>query len=238
MDLILDAPSVRSWIGDGRPDAVIHLAGSKPPAPGYMMLANNAGGTHNLLEAVRASQPQAQVLVVSSAAVHGDPPTSYGVSKQITEVLALHARESGASATVVRIANVVGVAGDTTSLVPQLLGRIETAQPGSVLEIRDADCTRDFILVEDVLEAFDVLLHQPELPSLVELGSGEETSVYDVALKIGKAANPSVGFVPCAWTGSGVRRSVSDIAALRSFGWSPRFNASSALDEAIARLRS
>ncbi len=237
MDLILDVPSVRTWIEDARPDAVIHLAGTKPPAPGYMMLANNAGGTHNILEAVRALRPDAKVLVVSSAAVLGDPPTSYGVSKQITEVLAQHARESGVAATVLRIANVVGVGGDTTSLVPQLLERIEPAEPGSTLEIRDADCTRDFILLDDVLEAFDVLLNRPGLPALVELGSGEETAVYDVALKIGAAVNPSVEFVPLAWTGSGVRRSVSDIAALRSLGWNPRYTASNALDIAIERLR-
>ncbi len=180
-----------------QPDRVFHLAGAIgiPAAEVYRV---NLLGTVSLLDAIKVHAPAARVLVVGSAAEYGpvtlaDNPVSeeqpcrprgaYAVSKHGATLAALDFARVGLRVVVARPFNIVGAGIPSSLVVGAVLGRVRQAlASGSepVVRIGNLDTVRDFIAVEDVVEAYVKLVASEHWGTVFNLCSGEPRTVREV----------------------------------------------------------
>jgi nucleoside-diphosphate-sugar epimerase len=173
LDLCLDL------VADRRPDLVFHLAASSTIDSAYedphASLAVNAGGTTNLLEAVRRAGGVGRFVHASTDKVYGelrgpsyreDSPLQargvYDVGKLAADqVTRLYGYELGVPVAVLRLCNVFGPGDANTAyrIVPRSLDRL--LGPGGplppVVYEGSMGHSRDYVFVEDVVRALVVL---------------------------------------------------------------------------------
>jgi len=158
--------------------------------------AVNLGGTLNLLNAARELGAQRFVLA-STSAIYGDDPTSpkletqlprpispYASSKLAAEHLcAVYHRCYGLESVALRYFNVFGPGQDPNSAYAAVIPRmIELLQRGELPIIYgDGEQTRDFIFVEDVVEAnLRAAVASVEPGGTFNIASGRPTSLNDL----------------------------------------------------------
>lgn len=97
---------------------------------------------------------------------------------------------------------------------------------------------REFLHVDDLAEGIYHLLTIEDPPDLVNLGSGQEISILNLA----KAVAETVGFTGTIETDpsrpDGTPRKLSDISLLRATGWVPKISLSEGLQSAYASFLS
>lgn len=186
-----------------RPDEVYHLACLTRSAVGELYRVNVLGTVH-VLEAVRATVPQAAVLVVGSAAEYGPaPPTdmpldekhfcrpegAYGISKYAATLAALDAaRQHGLRVVVVRPFNLVGAGISSNLVVGAVLKRIVDALRGSsqkgntelTIAVGNLDTARDFLPIADAVDAYVRLLRAGCWGEVFNVCSGQPRTVRSV----------------------------------------------------------
>jgi UDP-glucose 4-epimerase len=171
---------------------------------------HNVVGTLNLLEAMRSSGVK-RLIFSSTAAVYGEPhytPTDerhplnpvnpYGRSKQMTEMIIQDFDHAyGIRSILLRYFNVVGASslgclGDrreiATHLIPSIirviLGISKTFKVfGTDYPTRDGTCIRDFISVEDLVDAHVKAFHfllQEDCSEIFNLGTEQGYTVREV----------------------------------------------------------
>jgi GDP-4-dehydro-6-deoxy-D-mannose reductase len=189
-----DRSAVIEAIDTARPDAIAHLAGQAfvPDSQDHPRdtLLINAGGTLNVLDAVRGQRParRTRVLVASSAEVYGLQPRDayplretapslprnpYAASKVAAEALALaYAHSFGVDAVVTRGFNHIGPGQDTRFAVADFAAQLARIANGDepLLLVGNLDAQRDFLDVRDVCAAYADLLE----------GGGVAGEVYNV----------------------------------------------------------
>ena len=165
--------------------------------------AVNVNGTLNVLQAAREHGVE-RVVVSSSSSVYGDqdthlmtedlapnPMSPYGLHKLIGEQYAdLFARLFGMQIVSLRYFNVYGprqsAEGAYALVIPHFLRLRDEGKPLTVYG--DGCQTRDYVHVEDVVRA-NVNAANSELPPgravALNVGSGEETSVNEIAAMVG-----------------------------------------------------
>ena len=165
--------------------------------------AINVNGTLNVLQAARENSIE-RVVVSSSSSVYGDQPTHlmtedlpanpmspYGLHKLIGEQYAdLFATLFGVQVVSLRYFNVYGprqsAEGAYALVIPHFLRLRDEGKP---LTIYGDGCqTRDYVHIDDVVRA-NMHAAQSELPAgravALNVGSGEETSVNEIAEMVG-----------------------------------------------------
>jgi nucleoside-diphosphate-sugar epimerase len=172
--------------------------------------AVNLGGTMNLLNAAREFGAQRFVLA-STSAIYGDDPTSpkmetqfprpispYASSKLAAEHLcAVYHRCYGLESVALRYFNVFGPGQDPNSAYAAVIPRmIELLQRGELPIIYgDGEQTRDFIFVEDVVEAnLRAAVASVEPGGIFNIASGRPTSLNDLL----RALSGQFGVAPTA----------------------------------------
>jgi nucleoside-diphosphate-sugar epimerase len=116
------------------------------------------------------------------------PDDPYGASKLAGAAL-VHA--SGAEAVHLRLFSVYGPGEHPARLVPSL---IEAALTGRALELSPGEQVRDFVHVEDVVDAILAAAFAPRLPEpVLNVGTGVQTSVREVAAAVARAAGVDGG---------------------------------------------
>ena len=165
--------------------------------------AVNVNGTLNVLQAAREHGVE-RVVVSSSSSVYGDqethlmtedlepnPMSPYGLHKLIGEQYAdLFASLFGMQVVSLRYFNVYGprqsAEGAYALVIPHFLRLRDEGKPLTVYG--DGCQTRDYVHVEDVVRA-NVNAANSELPAgravALNVGSGEETSVNEIAAMVG-----------------------------------------------------
>jgi GDP-4-dehydro-6-deoxy-D-mannose reductase len=168
---LTDSAAVASLVQDHRPQLVFHLAGGLTGGPGEVF-ALNADTTVGLLDALRRHAPDARVLLVGSAAEYGPvdserlpvteqepcrPSEAYGIAKHAATLAGLDAARAGMKVTIARPFNVIG-AGVPRSLVLGAVIERTIHALGShqepVVRVGDLSAERDFVAVDDVVEAY------------------------------------------------------------------------------------
>jgi UDP-glucose 4-epimerase len=225
-------------------DVVYHLAAlvSVPASVLYPREYNevNVGGTVSLLEACRDVGRIKRVVLASSATVYGDhahqpvdetvatlPAVPYAVSKVAAEqYLFTMGRLSGFETVALRIFNAFGpgqpLPPTHAPLIPhmmqQILGR------GSVVVFGDGQQTRDFVYVDDVVEALIGAGQAPNVDrQIINVGSGVETSVNGVAATISTITGLKADLIYNHEAGGGLARLVADLTkAKQLLGYAPR----------------
>jgi GDP-4-dehydro-6-deoxy-D-mannose reductase len=189
------------------PDWVIHLAGiAYPPdadASPVRAFEINALGAARLLWALapHAKGSALRVLVVGSAEQYGPheprdypltesaalhPLTPYAASKAAQELVALQIfRRTGLQVICTRSFNHSGPGHGATYLLPSLVGRAcELPKTGGTLRIGNSTPQRDFLHVDDVVEAYVGLMERGQPGEVYNVASGQAMSVRQIAERV------------------------------------------------------
>ncbi len=188
-------------------DVVFHLAAlvSVPTSDHYPREYNqvNVGGTVALLEACRDVGVQ-RVVLTSSATVYGTqvqqpvpedvvlaPRVPYAVSKVAAEnYLFAMARRNHFEAVALRIFNAYGpyqaIPHTHAPVIPRIMR--DTLSRRSVVVFGDGQQTRDFVYVDDVVDALvKAAVAAAAKGAVINIGSGREVSINELVAEIGAA---------------------------------------------------
>lgn len=202
---VRDPRSVSAAIAEAQPTAIIHLAAA---ARGSLttMIETNVGSTGSILDGIRNLGYPCRLLLAGSAAEYGRPPDAaplredtecrpeapYGITKLAATTMALaHGRAWGSAVVVFRPFNVVGAGAPPYLLLGALIDRIYAAVESGAqsIVVGRVDTERDFLAVQDVVEAVVRLLESGETGEIFNICSGAPTRVEDVVrMLIGLAA--------------------------------------------------
>jgi GDP-4-dehydro-6-deoxy-D-mannose reductase len=189
-----DLTRLRETIRRSRPQWIFHLAGLFRGGVYDIYRANLTGGL-NLLEAVRMEAPEAAVLVVGSAAEYGvwppaemplserhpcQPAGAYGSSKYaLTLAAQAYHRENGLKVLVARPFNLLGAGMPATLVVGAIAHRAKAALEAgqSRISVGNLASQRDFVAIEDAVDAYVRLLEAGAWGEIFNIASGEGCSI-------------------------------------------------------------
>jgi len=241
----LAGPELAGVVAGARPEVVYHLAAQidvrRSVSDPLHDARVNVLGTIALAKAALAAGCRRLVFASSGGTVYGEPDPSalpiderypprvtnpYGVSKRSAEdYLASFAELHGLEPVSLRLGNVYGPRQDPhgeAGVVAIFCNRLLAGEPVTIFG--DGRQTRDYVFVEDVVDAFVAGGEHPAAPGAkVNIGTGVETSVlelYDALRGVaGRGGEP--GFAP-ARPGELARIALDCAEAGRVLGWRPR----------------
>lgn len=250
---VKDVPKLWTLLQDV--DCVYHLAArvSVPESILYPRDYNdvNVGGTVAVMEAVRDAGVK-RVVLASSGAIYGEqlkqpvsektipnPDSPYAVSKLASEyyvftIGALYSIETVA----LRIFNAYGpgqfVPASHAPVIPQFLK--QAVRGGSLIVFGDGNQTRDFVYIDDVVDALYAAATAPDVDRhIINVGSGQEVSINQLVEKVARATGRRVNYLYSQANSGGVSRLVADISlARRKLGFSPKVDLDTGLDLMLA----
>ena len=238
---VVDADLVPT-IDDFRPDAIVHAAG--PASVGDSFVAPAAAlraavlSWTNVLDSLRRSGSPARAVLLSSAAVYGQPtvlPVSedepcrplspYGYSKLVCELLAEQYLQCFSVDTVVcRLFSVVGPA-QHRLLAWEVYRQLVDPKLDAIILRGSAGSIRDYVHVGDAAEAIVALCQAIAPPPRINVASGRGSTVNEVVTTLRALAESSKDYQflmepvlgdPDMWQ--------ADVSALRRIlgRWQPR----------------
>lgn len=236
-----DRPKLWSLLHDV--DCVYHLAAkvSVPESVLYPREYNqvNVGGTVTLMEAMRDVGVR-RVVLVSSGTVYGNQPVQpvvetaipnprapYAVSKLAAEY---YVKSIGAlwgiETVCLRVFNAYGpgqhVPPVHTPVIPNFLR--QAWENGTIVIHGDGNQTRDYVYVDDVVDAMTSASSAPDINNLtINVGSGTETSIRELARIVIEVTggHPEVVYNPR--NEGGLSRLCADLTLARStLGYEPK----------------
>lgn len=199
---------ISPFIADFAPDLIVHCAGSASVGASFARPAedfqSSAGTLSNLLDSVRRSACNPLVVLVSSAAVYGNPETlpvseeqtclpvsPYGFHKMVAELEATaYAACFGMRLCICRLFSVYGIA-QRRLLLWDLFQQFSSKTDEVSLAGTGAE-TRDYLHIDDASRA---ILRFPSVftfhdfqkkPLVLNLATGRECSVKDFAASVGR----------------------------------------------------
>jgi len=238
-------------------DVVYHLAAlvSVPASALYPREYNdaNVGGTVALLEACRDVGTVRRVILGSSATVYGNqevqpvteemrprPAAPYAVSKLAAEqYLFTIGRLSGFEAVVLRIFNAYGPGLQLPPAHPPVIPHFmqQITGRGSVVVFGDGQQTRDYVFIDDVVDALLAAADAPDADGqIINVGSGAETALNDLIALMGKTVDVTPKVLYNREQSGGIRRLVADLEkAERLLGYRPRTELAAGLRQLLQR---
>ena len=258
---LLDPGAAARFLREHRPDGAVHMAakvggiGANRRHPGWFFYANMAMGLH-LVEACRAEGLE-KLLVLGTVCAYpkfcpvpfreddlwdGYPEETnapYGIAKKALLVqLQAYRQEYGTRGIFLLPVNLYGPGDhldpENNHVIPALIRKFLEARASGAPSVElwgTGRASREFLHVQDAAEAICEAMARYEDPDPVNLGTGAEISIRDLALKI-KALTGYQGeltFNPGYPDGQPKRR-LDTGRALERFGWRARVG----LDEGLA----
>lgn len=265
---LLDPFAAARFLKEHRPEGVMHLAarvggiGANRRHPGEFFYANLVMGLH-LVEACRIEGAE-KLLVAGSVCAYpkhtpvpfreddlwnGYPEETnapYGIAKKALLVqLAAYRQEYGTRGIFLIPVNLYGP-GDHLDLadnhvIPALVRKFLEAKASRAKTVKlwgTGRPTREFLYVEDAARALCDGMARYEDPDPVNLGTGDEISIHDLAAKIGGLVgyDGELVFDPTLPDGQ-PRRRLDTSRARERFGWSARVALDEGLGHTIAWTR-
>ena len=184
------------------PEAVVHLAAQSSVAASFRDPAgcyeiNYLGGL-NLLRALDRVAPAARLLLVGSADEYGGQPpgapalqesdpllpqSPYARSKLAIEQLGLRANSRGGNVVATRSFNHTGPGQDDRFVAPSFARQTAEIAAGlrePRIRVGNLESVRDFLHVDDVIEAYAALLEPGVAPGVYNVASGVPHTIRDL----------------------------------------------------------
>jgi GDP-4-dehydro-6-deoxy-D-mannose reductase len=210
-------------------------------------------GTQTVLDATRVHAPDARVLLVTSGEIYGvarpgappfreddplAPRTAYARTKACADRLGACYAETGRDVVRVRPFNHTGPGQPPAFVAPsfaQQVARIRRGEQEPLLRVGNLESVRDFLDLDDVLDAYERLLDPAVAPGAYNVASG-------VGLRIGDLLDQllDLGGVRCRVETDPARmrptdHAVGDAERLRAVtGWQPRIPFRRTLEKLLA----
>ncbi len=179
---LLDQTAVVQAVAEVAPSAVYHLAGAAHVGQSWQFILETYQGnvlaTHHLLNALRASVPNARVLVTCSGTIYKPldrplreadslaPGSPYATSKLAQEMLAVRAcQDDGMAVLIARAFNHTGPGQDPSFVAPGIarqIAQIEAGRQEPVLRVGNLEPKRDLTDVRDVVRAYVGMMAQAQ----------------------------------------------------------------------------
>jgi GDP-4-dehydro-6-deoxy-D-mannose reductase len=256
---LLDRDHLFNRVSSVHPDALIHLAGLNHGSP-VDLVTTNICGTQNILEAVRRTNPECQILVISSSAVYGyqdvspitenspfQPMTEYGVAKAGQEILAqMHHRAQGSNIAVARPFNLIGPGQTAAFLCGKIVRQIVEFKQGKrdTLDLFETHSCRDFIDVRDVVRAYWALISHPFFLEdcagrAFNIGSGRSCAISEVISTLEKITGDTYPIhLPAIPTHISIPSQQSDNSQIHAVtGWTPSISLEDSLRDMLEAER-
>ena len=258
---VTDGGQIAATVERAAPDVVLHLAAishvpeaKRNPARAFEV---NAVGTVRLLAELgawrKAGEADPIVLVIGSSEQYGRherdemplqetaeqrPLTLYAASKTAQEVAALQAfRGEGLRVVCTRSFNHSGAGQASSFVLPGLVARaLSASRQGGPLTLGNGDTVRDFLHVDDVVDAYLSLVDRGTPGEVYNVCSGEGVSIRSLAesvlQRIGVPADISSD--PALTRPVDVPVQIGSNAKLRrATGWTPRRTREDIIDDLI-----
>jgi UDP-glucose 4-epimerase len=244
---VREAAAMQSLLESERPEGVLHLAAQVDVRRSVADPAHdaqvNVAGTAAVLEAARAAGARRVVLASTGGALYGEaatiptpedapltPLAPYGAGKAAAETyMVLYERLHGLSTLSLRLANVYGPRQDPLGEGGVIARFSAAAAEGRAVTVYgDGRQTRDFVYVGDVAAAFAAAVRS-DVRGAVNVGTGAETSVLDLAAQLGVETR----FAP-ARLGEVERSCLDGAKAGQTLSWRPTVSLRDGLSRTLA----
>jgi len=259
---LVDRAAVRRLLADARPDLVIHLAarvggiGANRDNPGRFLFENAMMGLH-LFEEARLAGVKKLVAAGSICAYpkfaplpfkeddiwNGYPEETnapYGIAKKMMLVQSQGYREQyGLNSIVIFPVNLYGPRDNfdlhTSHVIPAMIRKCVVARDRGDAEVElwgDGTPTREFLYVEDAADGLLLAAERYDSSDAVNLGSGVEISIRDLATIVARATRFPGRFTWDVTKPNGQPRRQLDVTRARErFG----FTAKTSFEQGIAK---
>ncbi len=204
---LLQGDSITNLIETERPDYILNLVGTFQTSVFETFLALNAGITQKLFEAIlKVKQNVKKVLLVGSAAEYGIPSTLpikedmplrpvnwYGLTKSIQTYYAqFYFWNKKIPVIVARTFNIIGKGVSLSLSIGGFIDRIGRAKNGDTIEVGNTETKRDFLDVEDVVDAYWKLLLAGRPGEIYNVCRGESHYIKDILAYLIKISKKSL----------------------------------------------
>ena len=215
VDLQLDCTSNEfvEWMKENKPEHIIHLAGQSSGERSHIDRVNdftrNYIATQKLLISCLDYKPKSIVLA-SSVSVYGnksdareedrlEPLSNYGRHKMMAEeVLKDYCDATGVRGTSLRLFNVYGDGQDEWDLQQGMVSiYVALAKQGHIQVKGSGDRVRDFVHVDDVVEAINSAVYRYDggTYEAINVGSGRPRKISEVVEAIAKKYNATYEYL-------------------------------------------
>ena len=237
-------------------DCVYHLAARVLVAESILYPreynAVNVGGTVSLMEAMRDVGVR-RVVFISSGAVYGDqgeqplredaplnPHSPYAVSKLSAEYYVRTIGDLWSIETVcLRVFNAYGPGQNLPASHPPVIPNFlrQAVRGGTLVMHSDGSQTRDYVFVDDVVNAMVAAATAPSVERLrINVGSGTETSIRELANLVIQVTKSKAEVMYNPRTNAGVSRMCADLTLARDkLGYRPRVSLAEGLRLTLER---
>jgi len=211
----------------------------------------NLSGTLKVLLAAKDNDVR-KVIFASSSSVYGDdtalpqkednspnPQSPYAVSKLAGECYCRVFQDVYGLPTVcLRYFNVYGPRCEPDSqyaaVIPRFISRVSRGEPPIIYG--DGEQTRDFVFVNDVVEA-NILAAHADVNGIFNIGSGESITINQLAKLIISSTGNGLKPIHSESNPGDVRQSLADIFKAKALGYAPRYSLERGLRELCSALR-
>lgn len=218
-------------------DLIFHLAAINNPISSELFKINTLG-TANILEAIKEKAPRSRLVFPSTFAVYRTPNKGekvtenfelaprnrYGLSKLLTEeIVRYYSNIEGIKSVILRLSNVYGpgIEPFRHSVVATFFDLIKKGKPLTING--DGRQTRDFVYIDDIVDALVASAGLKSNFEVVNACSGEEISIKALVGAVGEVIGKRVRvtYQKADLSGGGFWRG-DNAKAKKVLGWKPK----------------
>ena len=205
---------------------------------------SNVLGTQNMLEFAR--QKNSKFIFFSTSHVYGIPekipikenhprrPISvYGGSKLTCETLCeTYSRVFGMDISIIRLFSVYGKKQSGNDVISKIISQLNNK---NIIQMGNLYPKRDFIYIDDVIDAIDIILKKCKGLQIYNVGSGKSHSILQVCNALKKIAkkNIEIKSIKSKSRKVDINNIVSNHSQLKKLGWKPKVSLDQGLREIL-----
>jgi UDP-glucose 4-epimerase len=236
-------------------DFIFHLASTTVPSTSNLNIAfdleSNVVATIRILEKAVSEKVRRVIFVSSGGTVYGvpdrnpigeDQPTnpicSYGVQKlTIEKYLQLFHSMAGLDSIILRVSNIYGESQNANGPIGAVAHFVDRALNGTPIEIwGDGTTTRDYVHVDDVVNALVASLSHQGTARLFNIGTGRGVSLNQLVELVRVRTKTGCSIEYKAARGFDVQTNVLNVSRARhELSWVPTITLEAGLDRMVKR---